>query len=72
MNLLSTARARPIYFINTTYLPHNVTLDWDPPVKVDQNGEIVGYINVTLSYTSVLNVVLQSKDNRYIWLCQLS
>ena len=35
--------ASPRNLTNTTFLPRNVTLDWDPPVRVDQNGEIVGY-----------------------------
>ena len=38
-------------FINTTYLPRSVTLDWDPPVRVDQNGEIIGY-NLTCIQTN--------------------
>ena len=35
--------APPRNFINTTFLSRSVTLDWDPPVRVDQNGEIIGY-----------------------------
>ena len=35
--------APPRNFINTTFLPHSVTLDWDPPVREDQNGDIIGY-----------------------------
>ena len=41
MNLVPTAPPRN--FINTTFLSLSVTLDWDPPVRVDQNGEIIGY-----------------------------
>ena len=41
----------PRNFINTTYLPRNVTLDWDPPASVDQNGEIIGY-NLTCIQTN--------------------
>ena len=42
--------APPRNLINTTYLSRSVTLDWDPPVRVDQNGEIVGY-NLTCIQT---------------------
>ena len=38
-------------FINTTFLSRSVTLDWDPPVRVDQNGEIIGY-NLTCVQTN--------------------
>ena len=48
-NLVSTAPPR--YFINITFLSRSVTLDWDPPVRVDQNGEIVGY-NLTCIQTN--------------------
>ena len=49
MNLVPNAPPRN--FINTTFLSHSVTLDWDPPVRVDQNGEIIGY-NLTCKQTN--------------------
>ena len=49
-NLVSSAP--PIHFINTTYLLRSVTLDWDQPVRLDQNGEIVGY-NLTCIQTNL-------------------
>ena len=35
--------ASPKNLTNTTFFPRSVTLDWDSPVRIDQNGEIVGY-----------------------------
>ena len=35
--------APPRNLTNTTFFPRNVTLDWDPPVRIDQNGEVIGY-----------------------------
>ena len=49
MNLVPTAPPRN--FINTTFLSRSVTLDWDPPVRVNQNGEIIGY-NLTCIQTN--------------------
>ena len=43
--------APPRNFINTTFLPRSVTLNWDPPVRVDQNGKIIGY-NLTCVQTN--------------------
>ena len=40
--------ASPTDCVNTTFLPRNVTLSWTEPVRVDQNGERVGY-NLTCS-----------------------
>ena len=52
-NLVPTAPPRN--FFNTTFLPRSVTLDWNPPIRVDQNGEIVGY-NLTCIQTNGLRV----------------
>ena len=43
--------APPSNLINTTFLPRSATLYWDAPVRVDQNGEIVGY-NLTCMQTN--------------------
>ena len=48
---ISVPIAPPRNLINITFFPRSVTLDWDPPVKVDQNGEIVGY-NLTCIQTN--------------------
>ena len=53
MNLVPTAP--PMKFINTTFLSRSVTLNWDPPVRVDQNGEIIGY-NLTCIQNNGLQV----------------
>ena len=47
--------APPRNLINTTFLPCSVTLNWDPPLRVDQNGEIVGY-NLTCIQTNEAQV----------------
>ena len=51
MSLFVVPIGPPRNLINTTFLPRNVTLYWDPPVRVDQNGEVVGY-NLTCIQTN--------------------
>ena len=35
--------APPINCTNTTFLPRNILLSWIPPLRIDQNGQIIGY-----------------------------
>ena len=54
--------------MNTSFLPRRVTLSWTSPLRIDQNGEIMGYsltCNSSDRSVSGLNIIQMSPSTTF-------